>query len=555
MNSIISLFIGESLKNEPKQWAELRKFDLKVLKEIGLGYADNEVYTTLIRNDKEAMVKSQLIVGGRYKYVNCVILKVSDDYFIAKPSSMKNLFLKGTKHSFYIKGTDKTCYVTEGETDAIRLKHIFPDSSMFSLGGSTSVGMIKELPQEKYEKIIFAFDNDEAGKEALPKAVSKIKQTCFQLQFDEKFKDIDEYFKGGGKEEDLKLIEVKATKREPTNNNIRLIQIKQGVNSGTRNNAAFQLASEYVKKKIEPDEINILMNEWNAKNNPPLDEVELINCINGAYYQQNKKLNEKDLNILTRRGQIENFWNTQPFYYDKSKIFYLWNKELFKWEISDEVDFCNSIYSILGMDTINRTNKGEIVESFKQVGRMHKPKDMEKSWVQFKDRIYDIKTGKDFEATPEYFVTNPIPYKVGDTEETPIIDGYFDDWMEGQDKSWKKTLYEIMAYNICRDKFMQRIMALCGGGSNGKGTYAKLNYKFLGDDNCVASEIKNLSEDKFEPAVLYQKLLCVMGEVHYDDLKNTNQLKKLGGEDKMSFNSISIGILSKSAMFNVCGGS
>ena len=92
-----------------------------------------------------------------------------------------------------------------------------------------------------------------------------------------------------------------------------------------------------------------------------------------------------------------------------------------------------------------------------------------------------------------------------------------------------------MAYNICRDKFMQRIMALCGGGSNGKGTYAKLNYKFLGEDNCVASEIKNLSEDKFEPAVLYQKLLCVMGEVHYDDLKNTNQLKKLGGEDKMSF--------------------
>ena len=243
----------------------------------------------------------------------------------------------------------------------------------------------------------------------------------------------------------------------------------------------------------------------------------------------------QDVSILTRRGQIESFWNTQPFYYDKSKIFYLWNKELFKWEISDEVDFCNSIYSILGMDTINRTNKGEIVESFKQVGRMHKPKDMKKSWVQFKDKIYDVKTNEDFEASPKYFVTNPIPYKVGETEETPIIDGYFNDWMKGQDKSWKNTLYEIMAYNISRDKFMQRIIALCGGGANGKGTYAKLNYKFLGEDNCIASEIKNLSEDKFEPAVLYQKLLCVMGEVHYDDLKNTNILKKLGGEDKISF--------------------
>ena len=252
--------------------------------------------------------------------------------------------------------------------------------------------------------------------------------------------------------------------------------------------------------------------------------------------EEKGKIEEKEnATILTRRGQVEAFWKLQPFYFDKSKIFYLWNKKLFKWDISDEVDFCNSIYVILGMDTINRTSKGEIVESFKQVGRMHKPKDMEKSWVQFKDRIYDLKTGEDFEATPKYFVTNPIPYKVGETEETPIIDGYFDDWMKGQDNSWKKTLYEIMAYNICRDKFMQRIIALCGGGANGKGTYAKLNYKFLGEDNCVASEIKNLSEDKFEPAVLYQKLLCVMGEVHYDDLKNTNILKKLGGEDKMSF--------------------
>ena len=266
-----------------------------------------------------------------------------------------------------------------------------------------------------------------------------------------------------------------------------------------------------------------------------IDKEEGINNAEPIIILLEKEKPKKELSILTRRGQIEEFWNTKPFYYDKSKIFYLWNNKLFKWEISDEVDFCNSIYSILGMDTINRTNKGEIVEAFKQVGRMHKPKDMEKSWVQFKDRIYDIKTGDDFEATPEYFVTNPIPYKVGATEETPIIDGYFTDWMKGQDKSWKETLYEIMAYNICRDKFMQRIIGLCGGGSNGKGTYAKLNEKLLGKENCVASEIKNLSEDKFEPATLYQKLLCIMGEVYYDDLKNTNILKKLGGEDRMSF--------------------
>ena len=244
---------------------------------------------------------------------------------------------------------------------------------------------------------------------------------------------------------------------------------------------------------------------------------------------------KENYNILTTRGQIEEFWRIKPFYYDKSKIFWLWDNENFKWEKSDEVDFCNSIYKILKIDTINSKAKAEIIESFKQVGREHKPKEKEKSWVQYKDKIHDVKTGEIFDATPEYFILNPIPWKVGTSEETPTIDKYFGDWIKGQDESWKDTLYQIIAYNTSTDKFMQRIISLVGGGSNGKGTYIKLNYKFLGEGNCVSSEIKSLSEDRFEPAVLFGKLLCVMGEVSYDDLRNTNQLKKLGGEDKISF--------------------
>ena len=236
--------------------------------------------------------------------------------------------------------------------------------------------------------------------------------------------------------------------------------------------------------------------------------------------------------IFTRRGQIENFWEEQPFFYDKSKIFWLWDKQEKKWELSDEVDFLNSIQEILGAETINSKARAELIAGFKQIGRKHKPKDMEKSWIQFKDKIYDVKSGKIFNATPDYFATNPIPYNVGESEETPMIDKLFVDWVGEENK---QSLYEFMAYNLSLDKFMQRIFAFCGGGANGKGTFIKLNYRFLGKDNCISSEIKSLSEDKFEPAVLFRKLLCVMGEVSHDDLKNTNMLKKLGGEDKISF--------------------
>lgn len=267
---------------------------------------------------------------------------------------------------------------------------------------------------------------------------------------------------------------------------------------------------------------------WVDEKNKELKRVDDLN----EKTEKENKINLGDANIFNRRGQIEHFWNSQPFFYDKSKNFFIWDKDNFKWSLSDEIDFCNKIYELLGINTIDKKETFELVQGFKQVGRMHKPKDMPKHWVQFKDKIFDIKTGESFEATPKYFVTCPIPWSVGESEETPHIDKLFLEWV-GTDYS--ETLYEIIAYNICQDKFLQRIIALCGGGSNGKGTFIKLNYKFIGAENCVSSEIKALSEDKFEPAVLFRKLLCVMGEVSSDDLKNTNQLKKLGGEDKISF--------------------
>lgn len=251
-----------------------------------------------------------------------------------------------------------------------------------------------------------------------------------------------------------------------------------------------------------------------------------------SFVKENPNMNKKDLEVFTRRGQIEVFWKEQPFFYDTSKIFYQWDKNNFKWVISDEVDFCNLIYQKLNIETINTKNKSELVEGFKQVGRQHKPKKFQKTWVQYKNNIYDVKTGEVFEATPEYFGFNPIPWKVGESEETPTIDKLFEQWVGKENVN---SLYQIVAYNTSLNKFLQRIFALCGGGANGKGTFIKLLYKFLGKENCVASELKALSEDKFEPAVLYGKLLCIMGEVSHDDLRNTNMIKKIAGEDQLSY--------------------
>jgi len=240
-----------------------------------------------------------------------------------------------------------------------------------------------------------------------------------------------------------------------------------------------------------------------------------------------------DYTIMSRRGQIEQFWEKQPFYYDSSRIFWLWDKENYRWAKSDEVDFCNQIYDTLNVDTIDSKARSEVVEGFKQIGRKHKPLKADQSWVQFKDDIYDGRTGKFlFKATPDYFITNPLPHKMGESEETPIVDKLFSDWVGEENKI---KLYELFAYSMTPDRFMQRLFALCGGGSNGKGTTMKLLQMFLGLENITSSELKQLSENQFETAVLYRKLVCIMGEISHSDLRDTNQLKRIAGEDLLRY--------------------
>lgn len=230
-------------------------------------------------------------------------------------------------------------------------------------------------------------------------------------------------------------------------------------------------------------------------------------------------------------GQVEEFYNIQPFHYNQSGMFYIWDDENKKYDVCDDVDMLNGI-SDLGVDTITSKNKTEILNALKQYGRKKQPEEAPLSWVQFKNRVYDWKTDEEFEASPDYLMTNPLPYSPGESEDTPIIDNLFTEWVG---KDYKTTLEEIAAYSVCSDQFMQRMIALVGGGSNGKGTFNSFLIRLIGQDNSCSSELMELSSNQFETSVIYKKLLCVMGEVSHGDLKNTNQIKKLAGGDPIRF--------------------
>lgn len=247
--------------------------------------------------------------------------------------------------------------------------------------------------------------------------------------------------------------------------------------------------------------------------------------------KEEQKEKDSPYMIFEKEAQAREFIKRQPFFFDRRGLYWLWDNKLTKWDIIDKTDVLNGVKKI-GINTINSKERTEILNALEQTGRESIPESLDEKFIQFKNRIINIQTGEEFKSTHKFFSTNPIPWDIGESEETPTMDKLFKEWVG---EEYIQTLYEIIAYTSCSEQFLQRMVALVGGGSNGKGTFIKLLNKFIGEENSVTSEMALLSMNQFETSTIYKKLLCEMGEVSYEDLKNTNQIKKLSGGDKIRY--------------------
>lgn len=228
------------------------------------------------------------------------------------------------------------------------------------------------------------------------------------------------------------------------------------------------------------------------------------------------------------------FFELHPYFYDKNKLWWFWDKEVSAWKMVDETDILIKIDKTLKTAIMTTRNqiRNEILEALRRIGRQNIPKDPKKTWIQFKDRIVDIETGEIFDSAAEYFFTNPLPYALGQSEETPTMDKIFAEWVN---KEYVQTLYEIIAYCMLPDYPIHRAFCLIGSGSNGKSKFFGLLRKFIGENNCCSTDLDTLLESRFESAKLYKKLVCVMGETNLTTLRKTQRIKRLTGQDLMGF--------------------
>lgn len=242
-------------------------------------------------------------------------------------------------------------------------------------------------------------------------------------------------------------------------------------------------------------------------------------------------LTEDMLLITNYETNVEIFWEKQPFFYDKSKQFWVWKQN--KWCLSDDIDMLNEIDNSVKLSgsTCSQSMKTAYLNAFKKIGRKKIPENLPPQWIQFNNTIIDLETGQKMPVTPKYFFCNPIPWELGETEETPTIDTLFKEWA-GEDK---ELLYEIMAYSMIPDYPIHRLFCFIGSGLNGKSTYLELLKRFVGVGNCTSTELDDLINRTFEITKLHKKLVCIMGETNFAEMSKTSKIKKLTGGDMIGF--------------------
>lgn len=222
-----------------------------------------------------------------------------------------------------------------------------------------------------------------------------------------------------------------------------------------------------------------------------------------------------------------------PIYFDRTRAWWVWDKATCSWIERDETDILVMIRDTLALlgDTSVRHN-AKLVEALRQVGRRLSPVEPPLDFIQFGRELVNIRTGERIPSTPKYFSTNQIPWNLGTSVDTPVMDSLIDSWVG---REYRDTLYQIIAYCVYRDYPIHRIFCFVGTGANGKTRVFKIIEKFVGEKNKASVTLKNVGSERFAIYPLYRKTVCFLGETSHHRLDSTDILKSLSGQDPVTF--------------------
>ena len=141
---------------------------------------------------------------------------------------------------------------------------------------------------------------------------------------------------------------------------------------------------------------------------------------------------------------------------------------------------------------------------------------MQENLIAFRNGVLNFKTGELLPFSPEYIVTNKIPWDYNPYAYDELMDKTLDKISCG-DKEIRSLLEECAGYCLYRKNTLQKSFILTGEGSNGKSTFLEALKTMLGRQNYSALDLGEL-DDRFSTVMMTGKLANIGDDINNEFL-------------------------------------
>lgn len=268
-----------------------------------------------------------------------------------------------------------------------------------------------------------------------------------------------------------------------------------------------------------------------------------------------ESLSDEELEVILRDEAFQKpvFFNDKTFMFDKFATWLKNNENVVK--ISEQLHiYQDGIYHvgyrpietamISQIPNLKKTQRREVIDYMELIAEERKPADAR--YIGFRNGILDIVTGQMKPFSPEFVITNQIPWDYNPNAYSELADDTLNK-LACNDAPIRLLLEECIGYCFYRRNELGKAFILTGDKSNGKSTFLDCVKAILGEDNISALDLKELG-DRFSTSMMFGKLANIGDDIGDDFLQGSqvatfkkvvtgNRIKaERKGQDPFEFN-------------------
>jgi putative DNA primase/helicase len=152
--------------------------------------------------------------------------------------------------------------------------------------------------------------------------------------------------------------------------------------------------------------------------------------------------------------------------------------------------------------------------------------------IAFKNGIYNMETDEFIDFSPEFVITNKIPWNYNPNAYFEVTDRTLNN-ISCHDENVRSLLEEGIGYTFYRRNELRKAFILVGDKANGKSTYLDMIKNLLGIENVCALDLKELGE-RFKTALISGKLANIGDDIGDEFIPNPAIFKKLVSGDSIN---------------------